>query len=168
MTWDLRKESPNKQTKENEVKLRWIESIISWEQLDGNYLQRGMKNLDRSNQWCWNLCWLPFKWKQIKTITWRKQENLSGHWSYGGCVSVTEWEEISVIISRINVHSYIEILDNFLVSSTENCFGDEKVIFLRMIMNLVTEQNRIKRDGSFSSEKACKINDMANKLMKSC
>ena len=39
------------------------------------------------------------------------------------------WGCIAIIISAINVHIYIEILDKFLIPLTENWFGDEEVIF---------------------------------------
>ena len=35
----------------------------------------------------------------------------------------------AIIISTINVHVYIEILDNFLFLSIENWFDDDEVIF---------------------------------------
>ena len=34
-----------------------------------------------------------------------------------------------IIISTINVLVYIEIRDNFLISSIENWFGDDEIIF---------------------------------------
>ena len=36
---------------------------------------------------------------------------------------------MAIITSTINAHVYIEILDNFLISSLENWFGDDEVIF---------------------------------------
>ena len=37
--------------------------------------------------------------------------------------------EMAIIISTINTHMYINILDNFLIESIENWFGDDEVIF---------------------------------------
>ena len=39
-------------------------------------------------------------------------------------MSFTELKEMAVITSTIDVHVYIEILDNVLISSIENRFDD--------------------------------------------
>ena len=38
-------------------------------------------------------------------------------------------EKIQIIISTINALIPVEILDNFLIESIENCFGDDEIIF---------------------------------------
>ena len=45
------------------------------------------------------------------------------------CMSFKGPIEMVIIISTINVLVYIEILDNFLISSIENWFGDDEIIF---------------------------------------
>ena len=37
--------------------------------------------------------------------------------------------EMAIINSIINIHVYIEILDNFLIPTIENWFGNNEVIF---------------------------------------
>ena len=44
------------------------------------------------------------------------------------CMSF-KWQGEVIIISTINAHDDIKILDNFLISSIENWFGDDEVIF---------------------------------------
>ena len=37
--------------------------------------------------------------------------------------------EMAIIITAINAHVYIEIVDNFLIPAIENRFGDNEIIF---------------------------------------
>ena len=50
---------------------------------------------------------------------------------------------MAIIASTTNTQVYIEILDNFLILSVENWFGNDEVIF-RMMTYLVTEKRGLK------------------------
>ncbi len=47
----------------------------------------------------------------------------------GGSGNLKDEVKMAIITSTINTHVYIEIPDNFLISTNENWLGDEKVIF---------------------------------------
>ena len=85
--------------------------------------------------------------KYIQMTAWRKQVNLQSH-SWYGVAFHSQTKKERNIISKINAYVYIEILDNFLIQSIENRFGEDKDIFGK-IMYLITEQKGFK----FSSEK---------------
>ena len=55
--------------------------------------------------------------------------------------------EMEIITSTINAHADIEILDNFLISSTENCYDNDEVI----------SQDRAKDMRAFLYEKYIKL-----------
>ena len=46
---------------------------------------------------------------------------------------------MAIIISTMNAHVFIEIPYKFLIPLIENWFGDDDVIFFRMIMYLVLD-----------------------------
>ena len=59
-------------------------------------------------------------------------------------------------LSTINAQAYIGILDNFLITSIENWFGDDEVIFL----DDGASGNIVKEINIFTIEKAYKIMEM--------
>ena len=71
---------------------------------------------------------------------------------------LNDQKEISIITSTINTHVYMEILDNFLIPSTENLFGNDEVIF----RDNNASCHRIKEIQAFLLERQNKISGMVN------
>ena len=89
---------------------------------------------------------------------WRKQVNFPSHSRYRVAYhSKALGGDGNYLPPQINANRYIEILDNFLIPSIENCLRYGEVIF-KMRIHFVTEKKGLR----FSSGKLYKIIDMAS------
>ena len=65
--------------------------------------------------------------KHLKVTAGRKLVNFPSYNGYEFAYHLKGSEEMATI-TLINVHIFIEILNNFLIPSIKNCFGDNEII----------------------------------------